>query len=81
MCVRRLFFCNFSITVCITTFISFTISMQVQVTNKKLVRRHGHSAAPLAITPECVKVIMFGGKRKLNGSNIADTTALRFGKD
>ena len=71
----------FVIFLCITTFISFTITMQFQVSNKKLVQRHGRSAASLATTPECVEVVMFGGQQKLIGSRSADTTALRFGED
>ena len=47
---------------------------------KKLLQRHGHSAAPLAISPECVEVFLFGGKQEIMGSSFADTTALRFGK-
>ena len=54
--------------------------MQVQVSNKNILQRHGHSAAPLAISPECVEVVLFGGQQKWGGSSIADTTALRFGK-
>ena len=66
---------------CITTFISFTIIMQVQVSNKKLVQRYDHSAAPLDISPECLEVILFGGRLEIRGISIADTVALRFGED
>ena len=55
--------------------------MQVQVSNEKLVQRYGHSATPLAISPECVEVVFFGGQQEFGGSLIADTTALRFGED
>ena len=51
------------------------------MSNKKLVQRYVHRAAPLAITPECVEVVLFGGEQTYMGSNIADTTALRFGED
>ena len=54
--------------------------MQVQVSNKIILQRCGHSAAPLAISPECVEVVLFGGRQKLAESSIAGTTALRFGK-
>ena len=54
--------------------------MQVQVSNNNILQRIGHSAAPLAISPECVEVVLFGGQQKWGGSSIADTTALRFGK-
>ena len=54
--------------------------MQIQVSNKNILQRRCHSAAPLAISPECVEVVLFGGKQKCEGSSIADTTALRFGK-
>ena len=54
--------------------------MQIQVSNKNILQRRGHNAAPLAISPECVEVVLFGGEQKWGGSSIADTTALRFGK-
>ena len=56
------------------------IIMQVQVSNQNILQRRGHSAAPLAISPECVEVVLFDGQQKVGGSCIADTTALRFGK-
>ena len=49
------------------------------MSNENILQRHGHSAAPLAISPECVEVVLFGGQ-KMGGSLITDTTALRFGK-
>ena len=51
------------------------------MSNTKLVQRDGLLAAPLAITPECIEVVLFGGEQEFMGSNIADTTALRFGED
>ena len=72
---------TFLFLLCITTFISCTITMQVQVSNKNILQRYGHSAAPLAISPECLEVILYGGKREYGGSLIADTIALRFGED
>ena len=56
------------------------MTTQVQVSNENILQRCGHSAAPLAISPECVEVVLFGGKQEQGGSRIADTTALRFGK-
>ena len=50
------------------------------MSNMKLMKRYDHSAAPLTISPECIEVVMFGGKQKMFGSLIADTTVLRFGK-
>ena len=50
------------------------------MSNQNILLRRGHSAAPLAISPECVEVVLFGGQQKVGGSCIADTTALRFGK-
>ena len=50
------------------------------MSNKNILQRYGHSAAPLAISPECVEVVLFGGQQEVGGSFIADTTALRFGK-
>ena len=72
-------YCFVIFLLCITTFITCTITMQVQVSNEKLVQRFDHSAAPLAISPECVEVVFFGGQQE--SSLIADTTALRFGED
>ena len=50
------------------------------MSNKKLVQRHSHGAAPLTINPECVEVVLFGGNQEMMESLISDTTALRFGK-
>ena len=52
------------------------------MSNKKLVQRCGHSAAVLTISPQCIEVILFGGKQFINISApfIADTAVLRFGK-
>ena len=50
------------------------------MSNMKLVQRYNHSAAPLTISPECIEVVLFGGKQIKSGSPIADTTVLRFGK-
>ena len=51
------------------------------MSNKNILQRRGHSAAPLAISPECLEVVLFCGQQKRGGSYIADTTALRFGED
>ena len=50
------------------------------MSNTNILLRYGHSAAPLAISPECVEVVLFGGQQKVGESSITDTTALRFGK-
>ena len=50
------------------------------MSNKNILQRHVHSAAPLALSPEYVEVVLFGGQQEVGGSSIADTTALRFGK-
>ena len=50
------------------------------MSNKKLLQRCGHSAASFTISPECMEVVLFGGKKKLFESLIADTAVLRFGK-
>ena len=50
------------------------------MSNMKLMQKYNHSAAPLTISPECIEVVLFGGKQKRFGSPIADTTVLRFGK-
>ena len=50
------------------------------MSNMKLMQRFDHSAAPHTIIPGCIEVVLFGGKQKLDGSPIADTTVLTFGK-
>ena len=50
------------------------------MSNKELVQRYGHSAAPLIISPECIEVALFGGRQQTMGSPISDAAALRFGK-
>ena len=57
-----------------------TIIMQVVVSNKKLLQRWCHSAASFIISPECMEVVLFGGKKEVLGSQMADTAVLRFGK-
>ena len=48
--------------------------------NKKLIQRYGHGAAAVTVNSDCVEVILFGGKKEIIGSLIADTVVLRFGK-
>ena len=50
------------------------------MSNKMLVQRWGHSAASFTISPECMEVVLFGGRKTVSGSLIADTAVLRFGK-
>ena len=50
------------------------------MSNKKLLQRYGHSAASFTISPECMEVVLFGGKKTIVSSLIADTAVLRFGK-
>ena len=50
------------------------------MSNKKLVQRWGHSAASFTISPECMEVVLFGGRKTASCSLIADTAVLRFGK-
>ena len=52
------------------------------MSNKKLVQRQVHSAAALTISPQCIEVVLFGGKQSkdLLAPSIADTAVLRFGK-
>ena len=56
-----------------------TITVQVAVSNKKLVQRCDHSAASFTISPECMEVVLFGGQNE-SLDVIADTAVLRFGK-
>ena len=50
------------------------------MSNEELLQRNGHSAASFTITPECMEVVLFGGRKAVPGSLIADTAVLRFGK-
>ena len=50
------------------------------MSNKELVQRWSHSAASFTISPECMEVVLFGGRKELLGSLITDTAVLRFGK-
>ena len=50
------------------------------MSNKELVQRWCHSAASFTISPECMEVVLFGGRKTVLGSRIADTAVLRFGK-
>ena len=56
--------------------------MQVQVPekDKKLIQRYGHGTAAVIVNSDCVEVILFGGKKKVVGSLMANTVILRFGK-
>ena len=49
------------------------------MSNKKLVQRCDHSAASFTISPECMEVVLFGGRNE-SFQSIADTAVLRFGK-
>ena len=49
------------------------------MSNKKLLQRCGHSAASFTISPDCMEVVLFGGKNEYY-DDIADTAVLRFGK-
>ena len=50
------------------------------MSNKKLLQRFDHGAASFTISPECMEVILFGGKKEVLRALIADTAVLRFGK-
>ena len=46
---------------------------------KKLIQRSGHGAAAVTVNSDCAEVMVFGGYNK-NGSVMADTVVVRFGK-
>ena len=56
------------------------VQLQVPEKSKKLIQRLCHGAAAVTVNSDCVEVILFGGKRKYGGSNIADPVVLRFGE-
>ena len=45
-----------------------------------MLKRWGHGAAALSVSSECVEVILFGGRSKIGGTNLANTAILRFGR-
>ena len=57
------------------------IWLQVPVPNKAAVQRLDHGATSFKISPECMEILLFGGRRSWGaGSTISDTAVLRFGK-
>ena len=48
--------------------------------NKNLIKRLGHGAAAVTVNSDCVKVILFGGRKEFIGSLLADPVVLRFGE-
>ena len=47
---------------------------------KKLIQRCGHGAASVTVNFDCVEVILFGGRKELYGSRLADPVVLTFGE-
>ena len=47
---------------------------------KKLILRYGHGAASVTVNSDCVEVILFGGRKELDGSRLADPVVLTFGE-
>ena len=54
--------------------------MQVPERDMKVIQRFDHGAAAFTINSDCVEVLLFGGRKKLQGSPIADPVVLRYGK-
>ena len=54
--------------------------LQVRVENKDMLKRMCHGAAALSVSSECVEVILFGGRSKMVGNDLANTAVLRFGR-
>ena len=54
--------------------------LQVRVENKDMLKRMYHGAAALSVSSECVEVILFGGRSKTHGTDLANTAVLRFGR-
>ena len=48
--------------------------------NNRILHRYGHSAASLAINPNCIEVVMFGGRSSEEGPLLQQTAVLRFGE-
>ena len=47
---------------------------------KDILKRLYHGAAALSVSSECVEVILFGGRSRIVGFNLANTAVLRFGR-
>ena len=47
---------------------------------KKLIQRFCHGAASVTINSDCVEVILFGGRKELCESFLADPVVLTFGE-
>ena len=48
--------------------------------NKDILKRVYHGAAAFSVSSECVEVILFGGRSKIDGTNLTNTTVRRFGR-
>ena len=45
-----------------------------------MLKRLRHGAAALSVSSECVEVILFGGRTEIDGTDLANTAVLRFGR-
>ena len=45
-----------------------------------MLKRMFHRAAAFIVSSECVEVILFGGRSKTHGADLANTAVLRFGR-
>ena len=50
------------------------------MSNRELVQRYCHSAASFTISPECMEMVLIGGRKTVSTSLIVDTAVLRFGE-
>ena len=58
----------------------YTVQVQVPENYKVLIQRHGHGAAAVTVNSDYVEMILFGGKRKIGRSFLADSVVLKFGE-
>ena len=56
------------------------ISSHLQVTHESVRGRYGHSITATSLGPGLTEVLVFGGRLKLTGVPLAETTILRFGE-
>ena len=54
--------------------------LQVRVEYYDMLKRMCHGATALSVSSECVEVILFGGRSKMAGTDLANTAVLRFGR-
>ena len=58
----------------------YAVQVQVPENYKVLIQRYGHGAGAVIVYSDYVEMILFGGKRTIGGSFLADPEVLKFGE-